>query len=379
MEVMPAQIFIAPSEQESTLESKNFDIKSNKMNNFEIKISRNINHLTFEGKYKNTLESNIYFSKKTLEELKINKYFLMFENLKEIYDELINLIQNNNPNLIEENNILLISIPLSTTKIKEIIIEINEKEKSDKEKIEDIYLVINNLKSYYNNKINELNNKIENQNNKISELNNKIENQNNKINEFQKKLEEKNNCNINNEINTTIFNDSLIINQNNTYISHLKKWISPYDIPFTTKLLFRKSKNGESFDEFHRLCDNQGKTLVLIQGKEGFIIGGYTTKNWNITDMWYKDDDSFLFSLTKGKIFPNKKNRESILSASNIGPWFAYIGCINEGRNNLSQGKFYYRNKDQESFENYEEIIPNKKCDRLFDVIEVEIYKIDFN
>ena len=135
MEVMPAQIFITPMEQETTLESKIFDIKSNKMNNFEIKISRNINHLIFEGKYKNTLESIIYLSKKTLEELKINKYFLMFDNLKEIYDELINLIQNNNPNLIEDNNKLLISIPLSTTKIKEIIIEINEKEKSDKEKI----------------------------------------------------------------------------------------------------------------------------------------------------------------------------------------------------------------------------------------------------
>ena len=87
----------------------------------------------------------------------MNKYFLMFDNLNEIYDEIINLIQNNNPSLIEEKNKLLISIPLSTTKIKEIIIEINEKEKSDKEKIEDLYLMINNLRSSYNKQINELN------------------------------------------------------------------------------------------------------------------------------------------------------------------------------------------------------------------------------
>ena len=136
---MPAPNFITPSEQETILETKNFDIKSNKMNNFEIKISRNINHLIFEGKYKNPIQSNIYISKKTLVEIKKNKYFLMFDNLNEIYDEIINLIQNNNPSLIEEKNKLLISIPLSTTKIKEIILEINKKEKTEKEKIGDLY------------------------------------------------------------------------------------------------------------------------------------------------------------------------------------------------------------------------------------------------
>jgi len=161
--------------------------------------------------------------------------------------------------------------------------------------------------------------------------------------------------------------------------------INPKNINITTKLLFRKSENGDSFDdgdsfdEFHRLCDNKGKTLVLIEGKEGFIIGGYTTKNWDKSGDWYKDDGSFLFSLTKGKIFPIIKGKNSILGKINLGPWFAYIGFESHyGKGNLSQGYFYYHDNNSMCFENYDEIIPNEKKDRLFDVKEVEIYQINF-
>ena len=192
MEVKPAPIVTNQLEKKIIFKSRNYDILSNKNHNIEIKISKNVNNLIFEGKYKNSIQSNIYISKKTLVEIKKNKYFLMFDNLNEIYDEIINLIQNNNPSLIEEKNKLLISIPLSTTKIKEIILEISKKEKTEKEKIEDLYLMINNLKSSYNKQINELNkiidklkniinNKIENQNNKMKELNEKIKEQNEQI------------------------------------------------------------------------------------------------------------------------------------------------------------------------------------------------------
>ena len=60
-----------------------------------------------------------------------------------------------------------------------------------------------------------------------------------------------------------------------------------------------------------------------------------------------------------------------------IGPWFAYIGCRDGGKSNLTQGTFYYKDKEEMSFENYNEIIPNEKKDREFKVKEIEIYKID--
>ena len=76
-------------------------------------------------------------------------------------------------------------------------------------------------------------------------------------------------------------------------------------------------------------------------------------------------------------MFPIIENRDSIRGSEELGPWFAYIGFRDQGKKNLSQGKFHYKYKGQENFENYNEIIPNNNCDKFFDVKEVEIYKID--
>ena len=388
MEQIPAPIISTPSEEEEKiLDSKDFELESDKKNNFKIKISKNISKIIIEGKNKNLVEPIIYYSKQSIEEIKKNKYFLMFDNLDEIYEEIINLIKNNKNCLIEEKNKLTISIPLSTTKIKEIKIVLYKKEKTDKEKIEDLYSIIDNLKCYYNDKITELINITQQQNNKINELINITQQQNNKINELENKIDEQNENknkfggifqNIKkNENNQDNFNDSLIINKNNNYISLLNQWISQRIGQFKTKLLLRKSNDGDSFDAFHKLCDNQGKTLVLIKTELELIIGGFTTKDWNITDKWITDKKSFLFSLTKGKIFPMKNNRKNSLKGSKEnGPWFAYIGFKGAGRKNLTQGYFFYKNNNEESFENFNEIIPNDKKETFFDVQEVEIYKI---
>ena len=314
----------------------------------------------------------------------MNKYFLMFDNLDEIYSEILSLMKNNKVSINEEINQLIIKIPLSNTKIKEIKIILNKKEKSDKERIDGLYSIIDNMKSYYDKKIDELININHQQNNKIIELNNINQQQNNKINELNNKIENlkeiiegyKNDINIpKNENIQSIFSDSLIINKNKNYISNLNNWINQREGKFNTKLLFRKSINGNSFNEFHRLCDNQGKTLVLIQTDNNLIIGGYTTKDWNTSEIWYKDDKSFLFSLTNGKIFPIKRGCDAIRGSKELGPWFAYIGFLNRGRKDLTQGIFYYCLGD-ESYENFNEIMPNNNKDTYFDVKEVEIYKI---
>ena len=362
----------AKEDNEKILDSQTIEIESDKKNKIEIKIMKKVTKIIFEAKNKTSIEPIIYYSKQTIEEIKMNKYFLMFDNLEEIYDEILNLMKNNKVYLTEENSRLIINIPLSNTKIKEIKIVLNKKEKSDKDKIDDLYLIIDNMKSYYNKKIDELTNINQQQNNKINELNDKIENLKEIINEIK---DSKNQPKIENV--KTIFNDSLILNKNNDYISNLNKWINQREGQFKTQLLFRKSINGNSFNDFHRLCDNQGKTLVLIQTLNNLIIGGYTTKDWDTSEKWYKDDKSFLFSLTKGRIFPIKKNFDAILGSKVLGPWFAFIGFRDGGRNDLTQGKFYYKeDENSQCYENFNEIIPNDKKETYFDVKEVEIYKI---
>ena len=59
-------------------------------------------------------------------------------------------------------------------------------------------------------------------------------------------------------------------------IAFLKKKLFKNKI-FVTSLLFRGSKNGFKFANFHSFCDLKGETLTLLKLKEGGIcIGGYT-------------------------------------------------------------------------------------------------------
>ena len=130
-----------------------------------------------------------------------------------------------------------------------------------------------------------------------------------------------------------IFIDSLIIKNNDSYIKNLIKWINS-EKTFRTKLLYRKSSDGDSYEIFHNLCNNQGTTLTLIKSSEGFIIGGYTPLDWdNYTCDWKKDDNTFLFSLTKQKVFyKTSKSSYSIYCAKNMGPWFPFIGFRTSGK-----------------------------------------------
>ena len=171
------------------------------------------------------------------------------------------------------------------------------------------------------------------------------------------------------------FQNSLIIKNNKKYINNLLTWINS-NKKITTKLLYRKSRDGDSYDIFHKLCDNQGATLVLIKSNEGFIIGGYTPLDWdNHTDNWKSDNDTFLFSLTNDKKYKKiKSNSYSIYCGKDQGPWYPCIGFREKGKKNMSQGELLY---SRNYFEDYNKIIPNNG-DKFFDVEEVEVYKISF-
>jgi hypothetical protein len=49
---------------------------------------------------------------------------------------------------------------------------------------------------------------------------------------------------------------------------------------FELSLLMRGSRDSYSPADFHRLCDGQGQTLVVIESTKGFIFGGFTSVSW---------------------------------------------------------------------------------------------------
>ena len=165
--------------------------------------------------------------------------------------------------------------------------------------------------------------------------------------------------------------DSLIINNNYEYNNKLINWInSEKNIKnIKAELLYRKSKDGDSYDIFHKLCDNKGPTLTLIKGIEGFIIGGYTPLDWDSCSGWKSDNETFVFSLTNNKIFRKNKKGDSIYCSDEVGVWFPYIGFRETGKKNMSQGEYiYYTNTYFNNFNVDFLMLKKRRCLKLYSI-----------
>ena len=167
--------------------------------------------------------------------------------------------------------------------------------------------------------------------------------------------------------------DSLILSDNLNFIEIISNWVNPKK-SMEAKLLYRKTKDGDSYEIFHKLCDKKGKTLTLIKA-ENFIIGAYTPIDWDVShDGWKNDNESFIFSLTNNKIYRKKeKSTESLYCGKNEGPWYGGIGSRNK---NMSLGEFQFSRKGYEFYGNIDDIIPNEGKTRFFDIDELEIFQL---
>jgi hypothetical protein len=65
-------------------------------------------------------------------------------------------------------------------------------------------------------------------------------------------------------------------------------------------LLYRGSRDGWKWKNFHDWCDNKGPTISLVRSSKGKICGGYTSVSWAcpIYGRVHKDNSSFLFSVS---------------------------------------------------------------------------------
>ena len=67
------------------------------------------------------------------------------------------------------------------------------------------------------------------------------------------------------------------------HVELISKWINRLEItdklnsPYEFKLLFRGSCDGLGYSEFHKICDNQSRTVTIVKVKNSSeILGGYT-------------------------------------------------------------------------------------------------------
>ncbi|GES95794.1 hypothetical protein GLOIN_2v583538 [Rhizophagus clarus] len=79
--------------------------------------------------------------------------------------------------------------------------------------------------------------------------------------------------------------------------SHLVK-DNGINIPYRFKLIYRGSRDGFSFESFHKNVDNRGPAIVFIKISESYeIIGGYNPVGWYSYGNYIATGDSFIFSM----------------------------------------------------------------------------------
>ena len=229
------------------------------------------------------------------------------------------------------------------------------------------------------NKILEEKNKILEEKNKIlEEKNKKLEEKNKKLEEKNKKLEEKVE-----EIDKLLLlpykeqmkKEQQKEEQRKRDLNKIKEWIAPGK-NITFNLLFKKSRDGDTTQDFHNHCDNKGKTLIIIETKEGRKFGGFTNDNWDTNNNWRKNSNDFVFSLDLNKKYSYSGSGDTTIGDIKYGLAFGNSrteqvdicfenSSLNKGISNSSPS--FKTNKELNN--------GNKK----FETKELEVYQVIIN
>jgi hypothetical protein len=354
------------------ISQEKFTISSDKNNSFNLIFQNRKSTIYISASFQSEIKKIEYEKNYNLEELKTNKYLSLFDRISETYEEIISIIKQKKSEikLIEKENQIEINIPLLGARIKEINFILNEKEKNDKDKINELYDIISNLKQE-NKQLKENQKKLEENQKKLEEKINIILNEIKPLKEFKEKMDKKEKeKNENKKIRNL---DSLVLGDNEKYNKTLKNWINP-NMKIKAELLYRLTRDGDEIQTFHNLCDNKGITLLLVKLIDGNILGGYITKDWdNHSNCWKQDQDAFVFSLTQNvKCITNSNDSYNAFYCHSIyGPYFGPM-CFYEKKMNEAyiQSYSYYNNSSN--------LYPGKKAG-YYKTQEVEVYKIIIN
>ena len=95
------------------------------------------------------------------------------------------------------------------------------------------------------------------------------------------------------------------------------------NIILKVKLLYSPTLEENSWQDFHKYCDNKGPTIVLCEElTKGRRFGGYTSISWDLKGKIYKDNDSFLFTLDNNTKYTGRD--KYIYTGPNHGIHFGY-------------------------------------------------------
>lgn len=325
------------------------------------------------------IQYNYYFKKFSLDKLvKINKIFKICETITEAFDILVEILDSKKFSLKtnKDNSFILIleiQIPGGKTQNAEFII--NEKKEIDKDTLTE--------RSVKKIKV------LEDKNKSLETKIQKLEEEMNEIKDWKKKIEKYlSDKKKEKEIELKLGIKSLIID-NITDLNFLKGRLKDVDSNLKQKniifhLLYRATRDGDNYNDFHLRVDNKNSTLTIIKTNLGLKFGVYLDIPFKQIGCSVKDDKSFIFSLDLKKIYnSNKKglynlndvksNNDTLLNL-NYQPILINANC-------LSNNKSYTTSSSDanNSYSNFEKDYELNNNEKFFTVAEMETFQISFN
>ena len=161
--------------------------------------------------------------------------------------------------------------------------------------------------------------------------------------------------------------------QNNKELEFLTHRICKDHKKITLNLLYKASVDSDEAAVFHRKCDSSPSSLVLVKSKNDKRFGGFTTCNWEGDGVDKLDENAFVFSLDKMKIYDVLPEEYAIGCYPKYGPIF--LGCqirifdnaFTKGGSTFEKGLNYNTTEDFELTGGLQK----------FEVEEIEVYGVE--
>ena len=113
--------------------------------------------------------------------------------------------------------------------------------------------------------------------------------------------------------------------QNASELELLTRRICKHYNKIILNLLYKATADSDKASVFHNKCDSAENTLVLVKSSNGKRFGGYTSCSWEGDSIEKKDENAFVFSLDKMKIYNIIPGENAIGCYPKFGPVF--LGC----------------------------------------------------
>ena len=367
-------------DSQSLIGNSKFNLKYKDKNYiFIISMTKDKQYLYMKSKEENNFTYYFEIKMTYIELVKLDKIFRTCDDIEDAYNSML-VIFKNEKNYIKEinDNKLIISFFILNldSSYREKILELTKKTENKDIIIDNLIKQIKEINEAKTTILDELN-KIKAENNSLKEIINPIESWKNEVIEEIKGLKEKINI-----YDFKLFKiNSNIIKEEKYYdfiVQRLRKISSETEkMNITLYLLYRASIDGDLASDFHSKCDKANNTLVLVKTKKGLRFGGFTSETWQGNDVDKMDEKAFCFSLDKMKIYNCIKGKRAIFASTYSGP--AFENCIFQIKDKCFEEGGECSDDTQNNFDNQEKQYEINNGEDIFEVEDVEVFKVIFN